>query len=135
MQDRRYHRNTFGPNQFQLKGEDRARTIDAHFVNKYAKEWNLTLLSPEDDPETFYKDIKRCVGQYNVLLKKYHDITKLSGVEAITPDNCDNYDQASEAMSRTLYSMFPSPWEFIANFGSRNIDPSECQGEHMILRA
>ena len=101
-----HRRPLLGAHQFHLHGEEKPRSIDSHFINKYAKDWKLRLESPDENPEWFYKDVKRCVAGYNILLLRYHDIRREQGLEAIKPSNCDNYAAAKDSMSKALYAMF-----------------------------
>ena len=64
------------------------------------------MKSPDENPEWFYKDVKRCVAGYNILLLRYHDIRREQGLEAIKPSNCNNYAAAKDSMSKALYAMF-----------------------------
>jgi hypothetical protein len=93
-------------NQFKLHNEQKQRTVEQHYITKFAKDWNLHLASSKENTAAFYKELKTHTTQYNVLLLDYHDITKEKGIEAIMPDTCDNYASAKKAMSRALYVMF-----------------------------
>jgi hypothetical protein len=93
-------------NQFKFHNEYKHRTVEQHYITKYAKDWNIRLHSSKQNTEPFYKDLKTHLTQYNVLLLDYHDITRSKGIEFINSTNCDNYENAKAAMSRALYVMF-----------------------------
>jgi hypothetical protein len=72
---------------------------------KNAAKWTLKLENIEQ-LRPFYDDLMNRLTDYGIFLKPYQEINANEGLEAITMDNCKNYETAKESMSKALFMLF-----------------------------
>ena len=80
-------------------------TVNGQQLLKHAEKWKFVLNSALD-LRGFYDQLQILLRNYKIYLRDYKDINALDGLQAITPENCKNYDAACNQMSQALIMYF-----------------------------
>ena len=102
----RRHWNPPSENEFEYPIGSVPCSIWADTLLKHSSKWDLDKVKSVDDLPGLWHTLQVRLEAYNIHLKKYEDLTPDSGVEAITPSNCTNYDVAKKQMSKALLLFF-----------------------------
>ena len=94
------------PNQYQLRGQPKERTIQSTQMLRHANDWNLQWTDMTEDPKDFYENLRHRVEDYEILLNNYMDLDKEHDVSALVESDCKNYKNAHKEMSKALYHLF-----------------------------
>ena len=94
-------------NQFEYPLGTSVQSVWSQSLIKYGSKWDISLRS-SNDLRPFYDRLCSLLSEHSVYLIPYDDVRADKGLEAITPYNCRNYENARKAMSTALFLYFDS---------------------------
>ena len=107
-----HHKPWLGPtnrrlaeNEFEYPLGSIPASVNGQQLLKHAEKWKF-VLSSALDLRGFYDQLQILLRNYKIYLRDYNDINAVDGLQAITPDNCKNYQAACNQMSQALIMYF-----------------------------
>ena len=94
-------------NQFEYPLGTSVQSVWSQSLIKYGAKWDI-MLRGSSDLRPFYDRLCSLLSEHSVYLIPYDDIRADKGLEAITPFNCRNFENARKAMSTALFLYFDS---------------------------
>ena len=96
--------NNLMKNQFEYPIGNIPMQVNHYGLGKQSKEWTDIVLQNKHSTHEFYNLLQGRFQNFNVFLLEYKMITMLTGVLAITPENCKNYQNAKTEMSNAIFT-------------------------------
>jgi hypothetical protein len=103
-----------GQNEFIYPIGTEPQSVWSSTLQKYGKDWDLTIASV-NDIQAFYNNLQNMLSKYHIYLQPYEDITRTTGILAITEMNTTHYQIAKQSMSKSLFMYLDSNKESIFN--------------------
>ena len=97
-----YRQRPLGANEFIYPANTQPKSVHALQLHKAAKYWDLSIVN-ENGIRGFYDRLQGRLSEFNIYIREYDNIRAKSNIAAITPENCQNYEHAVNAMSRTIF--------------------------------
>ncbi len=115
----RHNHSKVPANEFVYPHGTPSRQIYALPLYKAAQYWTLKIKG-ESDLRGFYDRLKGHLEYYNILLCDYDNIQRDQPIVLITPENCENYEYAVNAMSKCIFQLFD---QYSSDFFSTYVEP------------